>query len=413
MTQNQNKTNQNAAQNMAKVTLLVIASVFIILMLTTGAMAQAKTTRKLPNVGYDCSQADVKKTTFDLKPFKNSTPEWIERRILMQQLWHENVVFPYDITHPRNENQVFLYFNREIYLATCPRVDLYESENQNCYHDEARPVRTISGREMFLLDTNFLSPYAAQIACNEIPRHKGDEEHAIRQKLENYLIIRAGTVEMALALHKVQVFADLSTAFSPQATSNLITKEVGVSQKDANITCLWTQVALFYRQNSAKIHIGFAVGKLTFNFILFAIGIVLRIPITKAFSLCITQVKKIWDLIHYHQKQRQRTQERLAQLQRQTLGLAPNLTLSELTGDHLETLYEINAHLARRIADLESTIQRLSENNNQTNHPASANLGDRSPDGASSSSPTHWPRQKKRQLSGRVRRTETGIAYRV
>ena len=105
---------------MAKVTLLIISAALIMLMLTMEAMAQTKTTRKLPNVGYDCSQATVKKTDFNLKPFKNSTPEWIERRILMQELWHENVVFPYAITHPRNENQVFLYFNRDIYLATCP-----------------------------------------------------------------------------------------------------------------------------------------------------------------------------------------------------------------------------------------------------------------------------------------------------
>ena len=381
--------------------------------LTIGLVAQAQVTRKLSNVAYDCAQAKVENTEFNLKNLNSSKPEWIERRILIQELWHENVVFPYEITHPKHKNQVVLYFNRDIYIATCPIVDIYESENTNCYHNEARPVRTASGREMFLLDTNFLSPYAAQVACNEIPLHKGDEEYAIRQKIENYLIIRAGTVEMALALHKTQIFADLSTAFSPQATSNLITKEVGVSQSDANITCVWTRVALFYRQNSAKIHIGWAIGKLVFNFILFAIGIVLRIPISKAFSLCITQIKKIWDLVHYHQKQCQRKQERLAQLQRQTLGLAPNLTLSELTGDHLETLYEINAHLARRIAELESTIHLLSNDHIPANRPPTANSGNSSPSSHSSSSTTRLPKQKKKSLSGRVRKTATGIAYRV
>ena len=341
--------------------LLIIIIATLSTMLVSAKETPRQFTRKLSYIGYDCSQAEVKRESFTLSAFKNNTPEWTQRRILLQELWNTNIAYPYAITRPWKslENVVYVHFKGATYMATCPATTLYESNDNNCYHNRARPVIAQDGREMFLLDTNFLVPFAAQINCREIPLDNGDEQHAVRQMIQNQQMINAGNAELAFALHKNQIFTDLSMAFSPQATSNLITKEVGVSQSDANITCLWTRVALFYRQNSAKIHIGFAVGKLLFNFILFAIGVLLRIPIAKAFSLCITQLKKVYDLKNYHQKQRQRTQERLAALQRQTLGLALNLTLSEVTGDHLENLYEINAHLAARIAELEKIIHAL------------------------------------------------------
>ena len=376
-------------------------------------------TRKLQVTGYDCSQAKVQKESFLLSEFKNNTAEWMERRIFYQELWSKSIAYPYAITRPWKslENVVYVDFKAATYKATCPATTLYESSNDNCYHNRARPVITQDGRDMFLLDNYFLVQFAAQIDCREIPLENGDEQHAVRQIIQNQQMIDAGNAELAFALHKNNIFTDLSTAFSPQATSNLITKEVGVSQSDANITCLWTMVALFYRQNSAKIHIGLAVGKLLFNFTLFVIGVLLRVPIAKAFSLCVTQLKKIYDLKNYHQKQRQRTQERLAALQRETLGLAPKLTLSQLTGDHLETLYEVNAHLATRIAELEKIVHALS-NHKPTAHPEpptrqpSDDSDDASSASQTSSSPTKRSPKKKRSPKGRIRRTATGVAYR-
>ena len=58
-------------------------------MLTIGLVAQAQVTRKLSNVAYDCAQAKVENTEFNLKNLNSSKPEWIERRILIQELWHE------------------------------------------------------------------------------------------------------------------------------------------------------------------------------------------------------------------------------------------------------------------------------------------------------------------------------------
>ena len=134
---------------MATPLLIIIIIATLSTMLVSAKETPRQFTRKLSYIGYDCSQAEVKRESFTLSAFKNNTPEWTQRRILLQELWNTNIAYPYAITRPWKslENVVYVHFKGATYMATCPATTLYESNDNNCYHNRARPVITQEGRD--------------------------------------------------------------------------------------------------------------------------------------------------------------------------------------------------------------------------------------------------------------------------
>ena len=328
-------------------------------------------------------------------------------KFLMYHMHDSQVTFAHSTRGNETVNHVYVIYKNQAYTAVCPPETVSLVPSTKCYADGVIEVVTKEGNHAFMTSNAFITPVATQITCQDVPI-----EFLIRSRIHDHFLKVEGNKLISFALHKSNVLFDFTTLVNNHSMEEfLLLEEKNLNHDNSGNATLTTLIMLQYRRHAFKIQVGLLAFRVALDIVLFVSGLVCGLPILKATALASSSIKKVVDFRNYLSQNKLNRREVILRLQREQLGRDPNVSLSEITSNHLSCIYEAIIALSDRCKALEEAVSVIHIEIDASRTPS------RSPSPSTRShsnrSASNRSRQSRLPARKRVRMTKNGVAYRV
>ena len=384
----------------------VIDGFLVILMFGT-LISQFESEARNTYTAYDCDKATVAHNNHMSTYLHNHSNIWLSFRFLMHHLHESPVTFAHGTRGNETVNHVYVTHNGEAFVAICPPVNVTVVTSTRCYADGVVEVVTKEGNHLFMATNKFLIPVATPVTCQKFPL-----ETIIKSKIHDHFLKIEGNKLISFAIHKSNTLFDFTRLVNNHSMEEfLLLEEKNLNHDNSNNATLTTLAMLFYRRHAVKIQGGMLAFRIALDVILFVSGLACGLPLLKSTALASSSIKKVVDFKNYLAQNRLNQQEQVLRIQRQQLGRDPNVSLSEVTSNHLSCMYEAIIALSDRCKALEEAVSLIHVELDASRTPS------RSPSPSTRSqsnrSRSNQSRRSRLPARNRVRITTSGVAFRV
>ena len=285
---------------------------------------------------------------------------WIHIYMLRTQGWSLNVWLLHEFLGIK-----YILFEDNVYLLTCPKVEVTFVHSDICYSDNAKEI-LVNNQTKYLTRNRFVTDHHSVIECP-----KNEKNNQILKLTDFYIALTSSSALLAnvLFLNKRSPTI-MSRIMNDENAENLLwleEKYLSCSSSPVLITLF-----IWICRLSPYLLAGFSLFKLTSMLILFCMAVHKKLPCIHIWSIICVPIKRSNDYMKLAKEAEHLRELHDLNTGRLATGIQPTSSTSLDPSEHLVALYLTFCDLKERLAVLE--LELRSRNSSQTSRDLTPEL---------------------------------------
>ena len=285
---------------------------------------------------------------------------WIHIYMLRTQGWSLDVWLLHEFLGVK-----YVLFDDNVYLLTCPKVDVTFVHSETCYSDNAKEI-LVNNQTKYLTRNRFVTEHHSVIECP-----KSEKNNQILKLTDFYIALTSSSALLAnvLFLNKRSPTI-MSRIMNDENAENLLwleEKYLSCSSSPVLITLF-----IWIRRLSPYLLAGFSLFKLISMLILFCMAMHKKLPCIHIWSILCVPIKRGQDYMKWAKEAEHLRQLHDLNTGRIATGLESSSSTSLDPSEHLIALYLTCCDLKERLAALE--LELRSRDSSQTSRDLTPEL---------------------------------------